>query len=245
MTYSRPWPWPWGLSANSKKVPWDIWWQVIKTSFYTLPGPDNTLKWIFSILAFNTTWKFTERHKKKNDIPFSRLSLNPYKTQPSSLCYCSQINISSQSLKFLPRLGLMVLSVVNHFDSDTLIWPETQHIWTKLLLNPCSVLIRRLGSQVRESTQKIHVQWVISSHTSYHSTSPSPVSLGSLVSYFTSRKYLSLTELLLTLPPITLIQTLTKSLHPFFINSDRITSWNTSTLNQMLITFYWANGAAA
>ena len=154
MTYSRPWPWPWGLSANSKKVPWDIWWQVIKTSFYTLPGPHNTLKWIFSILAFNTTWKFTERHKKKNDIPFSGLSLNPYKTQPSSLCYCSQINISSQSLKFLPRLGLMVLSVVNHFDSDTPIWPETQHIWSKLLLNPCSVLIRRLGSQVGESTQK-------------------------------------------------------------------------------------------
>lgn len=188
MTYSRPWPWPWGLSANSKKVPWDIWWQVIKTSLYTLPGPDNTLKWIFSILAFDTTWKLTERHKKKMTFffqgsPWIHARLNPH-------LYATVLKLTSRLSPWnsYPDSSLMVLSVVNHFDLDTPIWPETQHIWTKLMLNPCSVLIRRLGSQVRESTQKIHVQWVISSHTSYHSTSSNSVSFGSLVSYFASLK---------------------------------------------------------
>ena len=240
MTYSRPWPWPWGLSANSKKVPQDIWWQLIKTSSYTLPGPDNTLKWIFSIFAFNTTWKFTERHKKKNDILSSRLSLNPYKTQPSSLCYCSQINISSQSLKFLSRLQPHGFKCGESFwfGYSDMTWNPAhaqslmstyQKAWLKGQRkhpkNPCSVSYF-FSYQLPFHTLQLCFFWII----------------GFLLCFF---EIIESYWVASTLLPTTLIQTLTRSLHPFFINSDTITSWNTSTLNQMLITLYSTNGAAA
>lgn len=153
---------------------------------YTLPGPDNTLKWIF--MATRRYHGNSQRDTQEKNTFFFQGLLESMQDSTPSLCYCSQINICLSPWNSYPDSSLMVLSVVNHFDLDTPIWPET-HIWTKLMLNPCSVLIRRLGSQVRESTQKIHVQWVISSHTSYHSTSSnSCFFFGSLVSYFASLK---------------------------------------------------------
>lgn len=115
--------------------------------------------------------------------PWIHTRLNPH-------LYATVLKLTSHLSPWnsYPDSSLMVLSVVNHFDSDTPIWPETQHIWTKLMLNPWSVLIRRLGSKVKESTQKIHVQWIISSRTSYHSTPSNCVSFRSLVSYFASLK---------------------------------------------------------